>query len=406
MTPHSRQRVLAAYAEVDINQKVMRSVERPLTNSHSEEYLDKLLPGSSTKIDEYDGDKFVVSPYGTLPRQHHKGSNSKSALPIYSEVQKPIQKVDKTQAVSDSSKQAQQMRIYAEVDEPLAMSSSERDQKTKQPQQATDTPLMPSNSPKRDQPPPVPPQTTDSLRFDSPAPQVPPQTAESLKLDSPVPQVPPQTVDSLKLDSPAPQIPPQTVDSLRLDSSSSATNEYEMPTIAAYATVEAKDVVTRTLSKEEIAAKTKSLGRLLKPKNKPAPLPPHPTSGPQPVPRSKKKRLSRTHSAEASPNSDATKTESIEHKYVPKKEPLYESVDDLDLNIKPKSPVKPKSPPKPVSDSHGQTEFLFKNMEFKSVGNPSTSITASYDNDDSGDSTDWDSGEEDEEEEEEEGQEV
>ena len=394
MTPHSKQRVLAAYAEVDINQKVKRSTERPLTTSHSEEYIDKLLPQSTTS-DEYDGDKFVISPYGTLPRQHHKGSNSKSALPIYSEVQKPSQEMDKSQAVLDSSKRVQQMRIYAEIEEPLAASSSERDQKVKQQQQVaatntTDTVLRPSDSPKEDQPPPIPPQTADSF-----------------KLDSPVPQVPPQTADSFKLDSPVPQVPPQTADSFRLDSSSPVTNEYEMPTIAAYAIVEAKnvvlkskDVVTHKPSKEEIAAKTKSLGRSLKPKNKPAPLPPHPTSAPQPIPRSKKKRLSRTHSAEMSPgNGDVTKTtkgELIEHKVAPKKEPLYESVDDLDLN------VKQKSPPKVVCDSPRQTEFLFKNREFIAVGKPLTSSTTSYGNDDSDDSTDWDSGEEDEEEEEEE----
>ena len=400
MTPHSKQRVLAAYAEVDIGPKIKRITERPLTNSQSDEYLDKLLP-QSTESDEYDRDKFVVSPYGTLPRQRHKGSNSKSALP---EFQRPSQEA---QAVLDSSKQARQMRIYAEIEEPLALSSSERDQRAKQQQATTtiiaDTASMPSNSPKGDQPPPIPPQTADSLRLDSPVPPVPPQTANSLKLHSPAPSVPPQTADSLKLDSPVPPV----------------TNEYEMPTIAAYATVEAKDVVvapknrvnlrskdvvTCKPSKEEIAAKTKSLGRSLKPKSKPAPLPPHPTtSAPQPVPRNRsKKRLSRTHSAEMSSpgNSDSTKptikTELIEHK-----DPLYESVDDLDLNIK------PKSPPKAVSDSPKQTEFLFKNREFISVGKRLTSSITSYSNDDSDDSTDWDSGEDDEEEEEEqEGQEV
>lgn len=395
---------------MDISQKIKRSTDRPLTNAHSEECLDKLLPQS----DDGTRESFVTSPYGTLPRQRHKGS--KSTVPIYAEVHKPNWEADKTHAVSDSSKQAQQMRIYDEIGEPNGkkiskdklLSSSEEDQKSfpsttkvqkpkeeKQQVAATDVTVIPSESPpKRDQ-----------------SPQVPPRTAESLKLDSPSPQVPPQTADSLRLDSPSPQIPSQTAESLRLHSTSPGFNENKAPVIAAYATVEARDViigpkpthqeltsklkdeVTRKLSKEEIAAKTKSLGRSLKPKNKPAPLPPQAVSVPQPIPRSRKKRLSRTYSAEVSSgDSDAekiTKAELHEQRNTPKKEPLYESVDDLDLN------VAAKSPPKVAVSETQQGEFLFKNMEFISVGKPSDN------NDDSDDSTDWDSGEEDEQEEQE-----
>ena len=404
MTPHSKHRILATYAEVDLSQKIKRSTDRPLTNAHSEECLDKLLPQSTGSDDDNDRDSFVISPYGTLPRQRHKGCNSRSALPIYDEIQKPSVEMHAV------SKRIQQ-RIYDQIEDPdskktskdkASFNSSEMDQKSlpSATKGATD-------SWREDQPPQVPPQTEDSLKFDypSPLPQIPPQTADSLMLDSPAPQIPPQTADSLMLDSPAPQIPPQTADSLMLDSPQDSD---EPPVIIAYATVDTKDVITRKPSKEEIAAKTKSLGRpSLKPKSKPAPLPPHP------IPHSRKKRLSRTHSAEVPSDSDAEripKSESVGQK--PRKEPLYESVDDLDFTLAHKKPAKPRSPPKvAISESSEQTEFLFKNREFISVGQPSAdklevgrpasyiNDATSYSNEDSDDSTDWDSGEEEEEQE-------
>ena len=366
MTPHSKQRVLAAYAEVDINQKMKWNTYRPLSSSQSDEFLDKLLP-QSTKSNESGADKFVVSPYGTLPRQRYKSTQSRSALPIYAEVQKPNQELDKIQAPSEQTQQRD--RIFAEIEEstgrrirPVIHSSL----------LSSDTMLMPSDLPEADQPPVVPPQTEDSLKFDSPAPEVPPQTA----------------------------------DSLRFDSSSTFDNENDVPVIVAYATVEAKDVVVtpkvkvnakeieiavRKPSKEEITAKTKSLGRSLKPKNKPAPLPPY--SGPHRAPRSKKV-LSRVHSVEVpSSDSDANKTAKAEHKDKGKKEPLYESVDDLDLNIK--SKLLPGA-----AEGSKETKFLLKDKDFLLVGKPSTCSTASNDNDDSDDSTDWDSYEEEDEEQE------
>ena len=400
MTPHSKHRVLAAYVEVDIGQKIKRSTERPLTNAHSEECLDKLLPQSTDNDDDGRG-SFVISPYGTLPRQHHKGHNNKSVLPVYAEVKNPNLEKNKTHTASDSAKQAQQTSIYAEIEEPNSkvinknrainsvMNSSEDDQKLfsspikvqrpKQQQQLTAASVTEA--------------ILDSSKGDQP-PQVPPQTADSLKLDSP---------------SPTPEVPPQTADSLTLDSTLS-NNEYEEPVINAYATVEARDVilaakskneVSRKPSKEEIAAKTRSLGRSLKPKSKPAPLPPQSVTVPQPVPRSRKDRLSRTQSAEVSSGDDdkIAKTELCEHEDKPKKEPLYESVDDLDLPAARRS-TKSKSPPKiAVSESHKQTEFLFKNREFISVSKPSTNTTTTYGNEDSDDSTDWDSGEDEDEQE-------
>ena len=378
---------------MDLGQKVKRSTDRPLTSAHSEECLDKLLPQSTGSDDDNDRESFVISPYGTLPRQRHKGSSSRGALPIYDEIQKPNVE---TRAVSERAQQ----RIYAEIEEPdskktgkdkVSINSSVTDQKLF-PSAAKDQ-VATTDSWKEDQPPEVPPQTEDSLKFDSPSPlpQFPSQTTGSL--DSPVPQIPPQTVDSLRFDSPPP-------------------DDDEVPTIIAYATVNTKDVVVRKPSKEEIAARTKSLGRqLLKPKSKPAPLPPHP------VPQSRKKRVSRTRSVEASSgDSDAervTKVESLQHKDKPKKEPVYESVDDLDLNLAHNKSAKPKSPPKvAISETPKQTEFLFKNREFISVGRHSAleverhstlevGRPTSYANDDSDDSTDWDSGEEEEEEEQE-----
>ena len=384
MTPHSKQRVLAAYAEVDINPKNKWNPDRPLTNSQSDEFLDKLLP-QSTERDENNTDKFVISPYGTLPRQRHKGTHSRSALPVYAEVQKPNQEVDKTQAALQPSEQTQQRpRIFTEVEESTGrrIGPSVRSSST-----SSDATLMHSNLPEADQPPVIPPQTEDSLKF-----------------DSPVPEIPPQTVDSLECDFPAPAIPPQTADSLRLNSSSTFSNEDDVPVIAAYATVEARDVViaskikvnakeivARKPSKEEITAKTKSLGRALKPKSKPAPLPPY--SATHSLPQSKK-GLFRAHSVEVpSSDSDANKTAKTKPKDVGRKEPLYESVDDLDLNIKSNSPPK-------AAESSKETEFLFKNREFLLVGKPSTCSTASNDNDDSDESTDWDSDEEEEEEQE------
>lgn len=373
---------------MDLSQKIKRSTDRPLTNAHSEECLDKLLPQSTVSDDDdNDGETFVISPYGTLPRQRHKGSNSRTALPIYDEIQKP--KVE-THAVSERAQQ----RIYAEIGEPdskkagkdkLSFDYSENDQKFFP--SAAKGQVAATDSWKEDQPPEVPPQTEDSLKFDSPLPQIPPQTTGSPMLDSPAPQIPPQTADSLRFDTPPP-------------------DDDEVPMIIAYATVDAKEVVTRKPSKDEIIAKTKSLGRApLKPKSKPAPLPPHP------VPQLRKKRLSRTHSVEASSgDSDAeriTKVEPLECKDKPKKEPLYESVDDLDLKLAHKQPARPKSPPKvAITESPEQTEFLFKNREFISVGKHSADKLevgrpTSYSNDDSDDSTDWDSGEEEEEEEQE-----
>lgn len=385
MTPHSKHRILATYAEVDLSQKIKRSTDRPLTNAHSEECLDKLLPQSTGSDDDNDRDSFVISPYGTLPRQRHKGCNSRSALPIYDEIQKPSVEMHAV------SKRIQQ-RIYDQIEDPDSKKTSK------------DKPSFDSSEMDQKSLPSATKGATDSWREDEP-PQVPPQTEDSLKFDSPSPQIPPQTADSLMLDSPVPQIPPQTADSLMLDSPQDSD---EPPVIIAYATVDTKDVVTRKPSKEEIAAKTKSLGRpSLKPKSKPAPLPPHP------IPHSRKKRLSRTHSAEISSDSDAEripKSESVGHK--PRKEPLYESVDDLDLTLAHKKPAKPRSPPKvAISESSEQTGFLFKNREFISVGQPSgdklevgrpasyINDATSYSNEDSDDSTDWDSGEEEEEQE-------
>ena len=377
--------MLAAYGEVDINQKHKRNPDRPLTNYQSDKFLDKLLL-QSTKSDESDTDKFVVSPFDTLPRQYHKGTHSMSALPVYAEVQKPNQEMDKPQVALQPSEQTQQRPcIFTEVEEstgkrigPSVLSSST----------SSDATLMRSNLPEVDQPPVIPPQTKDSLKF-----------------DSLIPEVLPQTVDSVDFDSPAPVIPPQTEDSLRLNSSSTFSNEDDVPMIPAYAIVEvrdvviaskikvnAKEIVARKPSKEEITAKIKNLGRSLKPKSKPAPLPPY--SATHPVLRSKKS-LSRAHSMEVpSSDSDANKIAKAEPKNKGSKELLYESVDSLDLNVKSKS----KSPPK-AAESSKEAEFLFENREFLEVGKPSTCSTASNDNNDSDESTDWDSDEEEEEQE-------
>jgi len=387
--------VLAAYAEVDITQKIKGSAEQPLRSSHSEDSLNKLLPQST---DDSSRENLVISPYGTLPRQR----SNKSVLPIYAEVQKPQQDDnDKTHLASNSPKQARGMHVYAEVEQPAGKNINNDKSNS----------LM--NSSKEVLKQQVLSQSTDSLRSDTPPPQIPPQTADSFKFDSPPPHVALQTTDSLKSDTPPPQVPPQTADSLRLDSSNNVPEE--MPMITAYATVDAKDVLTtykqevtsgsknevsRTLSKEEIAAKTKSLGRLLKPKSKPAPPPPYSASVNHPIPRARTKRLSRTHSAEiSSGDSDAEKipkVESFEKKDRPKNEPLYESVDDLGLNVTRKS----KSPPKvSISDSPKPMELLSKGRESILAGRPSINSTSSQNNDDSDNSTDWDSDDEEEEQE-------
>lgn len=406
MTPHTKQRVLATYAEVDLTQKIKKSAGRPLSSSHSEEHLDKLLP-ELTKVSDVSGkEQFAISPYSTLPRQK-SSSNSKSGLPVYTEVKKSKQDMDKTDSVSNPTEQVRRVHEYTEIEIEDICDKRTNDDRATSPLDSLerDQKLLPSTIEAQNSV-----QQVTATDMTSVA-----EMPDSPKIDE-KPQVPPQTKGLLMVDSPSPQVPPRTADSLMFDC-----DHDEVALIPAYATVDTRDVVIspkttkqeivlksvndtpakrHSLSKEEIADKTKSLGRSLKPKNKPAPLPPQlaspcspkPPLSPQPIPRARK-RISRTQSVEVpSPvNSEAEKVESLDKQT---KEPVYESIDDVGLKA---AQMSAESKPSPRTADSG-SPFLFKNREFIPVGSkasPSRKIsTTSCINDDSDDSTDWDSGEE------------
>jgi len=345
MTPRSQQRILAAYAEVDLTKKAKKVKERPLSSSHSEEWLEGITT-QSPSLSENTSRKtrHVISPYGTLPRQRSGGKQT--GLPVYAQIDKKPNKKCKDEFAnitkSQSSEKNQGMHIYAEVQEVMRQEAVSKDTVSDTSSESSDTEHQP---------------------------QVPPQTKESLTLTRSIP-------------------PDEDVNFM----------------IAAYATVDASTVDTsRKFTKEEIASKTQSLGRSLKPKNKPAPLPPQPPTQKKPVALPKAQSLDETPSKHADNDVKSAPQESTHR---PQHDPVYETVGNPDsdgkmtLGSSPSQAAEP-SQSNPIVTVNDST-FLFKNRKaFMSVGRrtSSNSMHSGHHSDDSEyDSTDWESGSEEEEE--------
>jgi len=345
MTPHSQQRILAAYAEVDLTKKVKKVKERPLSSSHSEEWLEGITAQSPSLSENTSRKtKHVISPYGTLPRQ--RSSSKQTGFPVYAQVDKKPNKKHNDDSASitesQSSEKDRSMHIYAEVQEVMKQEVMRQ----------------------------------EAAAFSSDAGS----HSESSDAEQ------------------QPQVPPQTKASLTLDQSS-LTDEDSNFMIAAYATVDARTVDTsRKLTKEEIASKTQSLGRSLKPKSKPAPLPPQPKTQKIPVP------LPKAQSMDDTPVGSDIEFAPLESTHRPWRDPVYETVGSPDSDGKvvlESSPsqsaeLSQSAPTVTVNDS----TFLFKNKKtFMPVGRRTSSNSmhsGQYSDDSEYDSTDWESGSEEE----------
>jgi len=329
MTPRNQQRVLAAYAEVDITKKVKKVKERPLSSSHSEEWLE----GISTHLSSEDTNvktRHVISPYGTLPRQ--RSGSKQPGLPVYAQITKKPDKKPEEKSVSVAkSPSPQGMHIYAEVREVMKEEAFANRKK----ETVSDRPVSLSESSETEHQPEIPPQTKASLTL-----------AQSIPTDD---------------------------------------DEGSDFMIAAYATVDARTVDTsRKYTKEEIASKTKSLGRSLKPKSKPAPLPPQPPNQKKP------NKLPKAHSMEC----DTNKEDDVKTMHKPRRDPVYETVGSPDSGGK--LTLESSSLPTEIS-----VPAVTVNNKHVTVGrrNSSTSMLSGNHSDDSDyyDSTEWESGSEEEE---------